>query len=115
MASTSPTSRLLSHGENPNPDPIRTRTQTLPQLWRQPPDLTTSAARSCAGMGGKRRPAPQYYEVDVSLEELYTGCVKTVDHHRARPDGSRQEIELRIAVTPAHTLAWPRAGPPNVC
>jgi DnaJ-domain-containing protein 1 len=38
---------------------------------------------------GRRRPPPTYYEVDVALEELYTGCVKSVEHTRRL--GSRSE------------------------
>ena len=45
-------------------------------------DIEAALAKVRNGLG-KRRPAPTYYEVDVTLEELYTGCVKEVAHMRS--------------------------------
>ena len=36
-------------------------------------DIEAALAKVRANLG-KRRPPPTYYEVDVTLEELYTGC-----------------------------------------
>jgi len=44
-------------------------------------DIAAALAKVRNGLG-KRRPAPTYYEVDVTLEELYTGCTKEVTHVR---------------------------------
>ena len=41
-------------------------------------DLADLEAALARVKPGARRPAPTYYEVDVSLEELYTGCIKQV-------------------------------------
>ena len=61
-------------------------------------DVEAALSRVKEGLG-KRRPPPTYYEVDVTLEELYTGCVKEVTHVKAvGPHGTRKEINLRIAV-----------------
>jgi hypothetical protein len=40
-------------------------------------DIEAALNRVRANLG-KRRPPPTYYEVDVTLEELYTGCTKEV-------------------------------------
>ena len=48
---------------------------------------------------GKRRPPPTYYDVDVTLEELYTGCTKEVEHVRiVGPYALRKEVTLMVAV-----------------
>lgn len=47
---------------------------------------------------GARRPPPKYYEVDVTLEELYTGCVKPVLHRRVDSVGRGTDVELKISV-----------------
>ena len=60
-------------------------------------DIEAALAKVRNGLG-KRRPPPRYYEVDVSLEELYTGCVKSVPHSRTKPDGRVIESTLRISV-----------------
>ena len=45
-------------------------------------DLSDLEAALRRAQPSARRPPPRYYEVDVSLEELYTGCVKRVRHTR---------------------------------
>ena len=61
-------------------------------------DIEAALNRVKQGLG-KRRPAPTYYEVDVTLEELYTGCAKEVVHVKAvGPNGTRKETTLRISV-----------------
>ena len=48
---------------------------------------------------GKRRPPPTYYDVDVTLEELYTGCTKEVTHTKiVGHDAQLKEIVLKIDV-----------------
>lgn len=61
-------------------------------------DIEAALQRVRQGLG-RRRPPPTYYEVDVTLEEMYTGCVKEVVHARAvGREARRKETTLRIAV-----------------
>ena len=45
-----------------------------------------------------RRAPPVYVDVDVTLEELYEGCTKTVVHERLWSDGRKRAIELILTV-----------------
>ena len=45
-----------------------------------------------------RRAPPVYYDVDVTLEELFTGCVKTVAHERRFADGSTRQMSLELTI-----------------
>ena len=73
-------------------------------------DIEAALAKVRNGLG-KRRPAPTYYEVDVTLEELYTGCTKEVTHVRVvGAAATRKEIQL----VRRRRVTWPRARAPRV-
>lgn len=61
-------------------------------------DLSDLEAALARVKPGARRPAPTYYEVDVTLEELFLGCVKNVPHERTDAQGRRKQVELKISV-----------------
>ena len=56
-------------------------------------DIEAALAKVRANLG-KRRPPPTYYEVDVTLEELYTGCT-----HLAPPFLSLSLSALSLSLT----------------
>ena len=62
-------------------------------------DIEAALGRVRANLG-RRRPPPTYYDIDVTLEELYTGCTKELTHVRVLgPHATRKEVLLILHLT----------------